>query len=194
MSTKKEKKSKKPKKEKSKKTKTKTKTKTKSKKKLDTETETETINDIDIDTIQDTEEKEPEQDEEETNLSDEDKLEEDYTEIEDEEDDQLIEDDEEDQADEINFFKDDYDLLSKGDTIENRVTDNRLTLYEKTRIIGTRATQIANGAKPFIKNIKGLSPIEIAELELEKKICPIKIVRPLPNGRIEEWDVNEFIN
>ena len=145
-----------------------------------------------MDTIQDTENKQEE--EEDTNLSDDDKLEEDYNEVEIEEEDPLLEEEEEEEIDDVEFFKEDYDLLIKEDIFENRITDNKLTIYEITRIIGTRATQIANGAKPFIKNIKFLSPIEIAELELEKKLCPIKIIRPLPNGHSEEWDVNEFVN
>ena len=147
-----------------------------------------------MDTIQDTEEKQEEEEEENTNLSDDDKLE-DYNEIEEEEEPlEEEEEEEEEEIDDIEFFKEDYDLMIKEDIPENRVTNNKITIYEKTRIIGTRATQIANGAKPFVKNIKHLSSIEIAELELENKLCPIKIIRPLPNGHSEEWDVNEFIN
>lgn len=194
MSTKKEKKPKKSKKEKPKKktkSKTKSRAKSKSKKLEESETKTETIDELDVDTIQDTENQEPEE-EEIVNESDEDKLEEeDYTEV--EEEDGLIEEEEEEQLDDNSFFKEDYDLLNNDDNVNNRVTDNKLTIYEKTRIIGTRATQIANGAKPFVKNIKNLTPIQIAELELENKLCPIILARPLPNGVIEEWNVNELI-
>lgn len=63
------------------------------------------------------------------------------------------------------------------------------TKYEKARIIGARALQLAMGAPLLIKmskkdfeNIK-FSPIEIAKKEFEEGILPITIKRPLP-GRV----------
>jgi len=60
------------------------------------------------------------------------------------------------------------------------------TKYEKARIIGSRALQLAMGASPLIKlekkdleNIK-YSPIEIAKTEFEEGVLPITIKRPLP--------------
>jgi len=50
-----------------------------------------------------------------------------------------------------------------------------LTRFEKARIIGARALQLAYGAPPLIK-AKG-SPMEIAELELKKGVLPIVVVR-----------------
>jgi DNA-directed RNA polymerase subunit K len=51
------------------------------------------------------------------------------------------------------------------------------TRFEKARIIGARALQIARGAPPVIKtDIK--DPIEIAELEFEKGVCPLDTKRP----------------
>lgn len=58
----------------------------------------------------------------------------------------------------------------------------RLTKYERTRIIGQRAMQISNGAKPKVKTENMDDPVEIAEKELEHGLCPIKIIRTLPNG------------
>ena len=60
------------------------------------------------------------------------------------------------------------------------------TKYEKARIIGARALQIAMGAPLLIKmkeeDFKKLkyNPIEIAKMEFEKEILPITIKRPLP--------------
>lgn len=58
------------------------------------------------------------------------------------------------------------------------------TKYEKARIIGARALQIAMGA-PFLvklskKEIEKLkyNPIEIAKLEFEKDVLPIAVKRP----------------
>lgn len=63
------------------------------------------------------------------------------------------------------------------------------TKYEKARIIGTRATQIAGGAPPTV-NIDGLDDaIKIAEKEwLEGKI-PLTLIRKYPNGKIINVDL-----
>ncbi len=60
------------------------------------------------------------------------------------------------------------------------------TKYEKARIIGARALQIAMGAPLLIKLKQedleriNYSPIEIAKMEFEKDILPITIKRPMP--------------
>ncbi|MBR9691820.1 DNA-directed RNA polymerase subunit K [Candidatus Woesearchaeota archaeon] len=61
--------------------------------------------------------------------------------------------------------------------------------YEKARMIGSRALQIAMGA-PFIiklsdKDLKKLAynPIGIAKLEFEKGVIPITVKRPLPSPK-----------
>lgn len=62
------------------------------------------------------------------------------------------------------------------------MTDIPLTKFEKARLIGIRATQIANGANSTLI-IKGMhDPIKIAEEELKQGKIPIVIVRTLPNG------------
>ena len=61
--------------------------------------------------------------------------------------------------------------------------------YEKARMLGSRALQIAMGA-PFLvkleeKDLKKINynPIEIAKLEFEKEVIPITVRRPLPEKR-----------
>jgi len=63
------------------------------------------------------------------------------------------------------------------------------TKYERARMIGARALQLAMGA-PFMiklskKEIEDMkyNPIKIATLEFEKKLIPIAIRRPLPDTR-----------
>ena len=75
---------------------------------------------------------------------------------------------------------------------DQRITLPKLTKYEKVRLIGTRAKQISLGAKVMIKNTKGLNPIEIAKLELEEKIIPMKIKRILPDNKVEIWKLSEL--
>jgi len=68
-----------------------------------------------------------------------------------------------------------------------------LTKYEKTRILGQRAKQIENGAKPFVKipdNI--IDSYIIAELELQQKRIPFIIRRPLPCGGSEYWNLKDL--
>lgn len=66
------------------------------------------------------------------------------------------------------------------------------TKYEKARILGSRALQIAMGAPILVKltedDLKRLhyNPIEIAKLEFEKDVIPITVRRPLPENKSEQ--------
>ena len=73
-----------------------------------------------------------------------------------------------------------------------RITIPKLTKYEKVRLLGTRAKQISDGSKIFIKSKKVRNAMDIAELELEHKVIPLKIKRPLPNGKYEIWSIKEL--
>ena len=75
--------------------------------------------------------------------------------------------------------------------IERRTNIN-LTKYEKVRLLGERTAQITQGAKPMIQGVDGMNPRDIAQLELEVKMIPIKIIRPLPNGKKEVWKLDEL--
>lgn len=56
------------------------------------------------------------------------------------------------------------------------------TRFEKARIIGARALQIARGAPVMVKtDIK--EPVEIAKLEFEKGVIPIDVKRPETIGK-----------
>lgn len=63
------------------------------------------------------------------------------------------------------------------------------TKYEKARIIGSRALQIAMGA-PFLVKLKdedlkkiNYNPIEIAKLEFKEDVIPITVKRPYPKAK-----------
>ncbi|MCL4371929.1 DNA-directed RNA polymerase subunit K [Candidatus Marsarchaeota archaeon] len=52
------------------------------------------------------------------------------------------------------------------------------TKFEKARVIGARALQLAHGAPPLIKVPAGVTePLDLAELEFEKGIIPITIIK-----------------
>ena len=68
-----------------------------------------------------------------------------------------------------------------------------LTKYEKSRILGERATQINSGAKPFIEvepNV--IDGYLIALTELEQRKLPFIIKRPLSNGGCEYWKLKDL--
>ena len=68
----------------------------------------------------------------------------------------------------------------------------KLTKYERVRVIGARATQIANGAPPTI-DISGMTDaLTIAEAELEQRTIPMIIIRKYPDGREEKIAVADI--
>ncbi len=63
-----------------------------------------------------------------------------------------------------------------------------ITRYEKTRILGERAKQINEGAKPFVEIEKSMiDGYLIALKEFKEKKIPFIIQRPLPSGNSEYW-------
>jgi len=75
---------------------------------------------------------------------------------------------------------------------DKRISRNILTKYEYVRLLGTRAKQISDGSKVFVKYDGAKSAMELAELELKYKMIPLKIKRPLPNGKYEIWKLSEL--
>ena len=67
-----------------------------------------------------------------------------------------------------------------------------LTKFERARIVGVRLQQLANGAKPRIDTSNLRSIKEIVEKELLLRKIPFIIRRPLPNGKFEDWKLEEF--
>ncbi len=71
----------------------------------------------------------------------------------------------------------------------------KLTKYEKARIIGARAMQISMGAKMLINLSEtdleklGYDPIAIAKKEFEAGVIPIDVVRTMPQKKIEKEEV-----
>ncbi len=54
----------------------------------------------------------------------------------------------------------------------------KYTKFEKARIIGARALQLAYGAPPLIKVPEGVTePLALAEAEYEADVIPIVVVK-----------------
>lgn len=84
---------------------------------------------------------------------------------------------------------------SEGHAVQaaKRITTPYLTKYERARVLGTRALQIAMCA-PVMVELEGLTdPLKIAMKELKARKIPIIIRRFLPDGSYEDWSINELI-
>ncbi len=68
-----------------------------------------------------------------------------------------------------------------------------LSKYERARILGERAKQINDGAKPFVTSDPSvIDGYLIALKELEEKKLPFIIRRPLNNGASEYWKLKDL--
>lgn len=69
-----------------------------------------------------------------------------------------------------------------------------LTIFEKTKMIGFRANQLSQGAKPFINVPPHITNVtDIARLELEERKLPFIVKRPMPDGTFEYWRLQDFL-
>ena len=74
-----------------------------------------------------------------------------------------------------------------GEKKEVSIGPPKLTRFEKARIVGARALQIAMGAPILVVPSANLSnPIDIALQELETGTLPITIRRTLPDGTYQD--------
>ena len=83
--------------------------------------------------------------------------------------------------------------------LETMYTTEKLTRFERARIIGARALQIAMGSPVLIDLPAGLNdPTEIAVLEFKKRAVPMTVVRrvhgkPPVTINISEVDLEEIL-
>ena len=63
------------------------------------------------------------------------------------------------------------------------VGPDRLTRFERARIVGARALQLSMGAPILLvmENVENKSPLVISEMELRAKVLPLSIRRTQPN-------------
>jgi len=88
--------------------------------------------------------------------------------------------------------KEDQKTVTNGinpEILNISMEEEKYTSYEKARIIGSRALQIAQGAQPLIKLTKKqyeelhFNPIEIAKKEFKAGKVPLSVKRALPHER-----------
>ena len=63
------------------------------------------------------------------------------------------------------------------------VGPDRLTRFERARIVGARALQLSMGAPVLLhlEELESKSPLDISEFELRAKVLPLSIRRTNPN-------------
>ena len=94
------------------------------------------------------------------------------------------EEEEDDDEEEVTFARKNVTMGT------DRTTTPRMTNYEYTRLLGTRALQIENGSHIGIHTDKKNS-IDIAEEEIKTAKCPLYVARPI-GDRCEIFQVNEL--
>jgi DNA-directed RNA polymerase subunit K/omega len=78
-----------------------------------------------------------------------------------------------------------------------RITREYYTKYEFVDLLGIRAQQIAEGARPLV-DIAGLKTSDprfveyVARREIEQQKLPNIVVRRMPDGTAEYWSVEEL--
>ncbi|XP_064629121.1 DNA-directed RNA polymerases I, II, and III subunit RPABC2-like [Lineus longissimus] len=89
------------------------------------------------------------------------------------------------------------DILPSGEGMkvpnDKRVTTPYMTKYERARVLGTRALQIAMCAPVMVELEGETDPLQIAMKELKARKIPIIIRRYLPDGSYEDWGIDELI-
>jgi DNA-directed RNA polymerase I, II, and III subunit RPABC2 len=107
------------------------------------------------------------------------------------------------EEDEVNQGDNDFsrfNIVGKEDTYNDYFSKTKktrpyITKFEKTQILGIRASQIENGAIPLVEVPKDVHQSkEIAELEYQQQTIPLLVRRFLPDESYEDWRLTDFHN
>merc|ERR1711971_1320406 len=82
---------------------------------------------------------------------------------------------------------------TEGQKKGKRITTPYLTKFERARVLGTRALQIAMCAPVMVELEGETDPLVIAQKELKMRKIPIIIRRYMPDGSFEDWAIDELI-
>lgn len=87
----------------------------------------------------------------------------------------------------------DGSVVGAGGACAKRITTPYMTKYERARVLGTRALQIAMCAPVMVELEGETDPLQIAMKELKLRKIPIIIRRYLPDGSFEDWGIDELV-
>jgi DNA-directed RNA polymerase I, II, and III subunit RPABC2 len=80
----------------------------------------------------------------------------------------------------------------KGDS--KHTSQPFLSIFEKTKILGFRSNQLAQGARAYIVVPEHITnTLDIARMELEQRRLPYIIKRPMPDGTFEYWRLSDLM-
>lgn len=77
-------------------------------------------------------------------------------------------------------------MMEENNKIKINNKQRKITLFEKTTLIGSRATQLSNNAKPLIDTEGESDYMKIAIMEYEAGVIPIYVIRKYTNGMTEK--------
>lgn len=94
----------------------------------------------------------------------------------------------------IETYVNNSDLLKNYEEYKRtNLSSNVLSKYERTAIIGARATQLSEGAQPLCEVPKDSdSVVDIAKKELIERKLPFIIKRTL-NNHVDYWKLEDLI-
>ena len=76
----------------------------------------------------------------------------------------------------------------------NHTSQPFLSVYEKTKILGFRSNQLAQGARPYVVVPEYVTAtLDIAKMELAERRLPYIIKRPMPHGTFEYWRLSDLM-
>ena len=82
--------------------------------------------------------------------------------------------------------------LSENDPVHRSMPF--LSTFERTKILGMRTNQLAQGARPYVKVPEHITDvIDIAKLELSERLLPFIIKRYMPDGTYEKFRLCDLI-
>jgi DNA-directed RNA polymerase I, II, and III subunit RPABC2 len=84
--------------------------------------------------------------------------------------------------------------LREGASDANHRSQPWMSQYERTKILGFRANQLAQGAMPYVIVPKHVvTTIDIARIELKERRLPFIVSRVMPDGTFEFWRLSDLM-
>lgn len=79
-------------------------------------------------------------------------------------------------------------------TTKKRKTQPYINKYERAKLLGIRAEQLAKGMKPLVSTHDKTNIYEIVEAEYRERVLPLFLRRHLPDNTYEDWRLTDFVN
>jgi DNA-directed RNA polymerase subunit K/omega len=106
--------------------------------------------------------------------------------------------DEDIDLEEVNTFDEKLIDINFNEERETKISSPVMTIYEKIKILAERVKQLDNNYSTTIpdevraKNLNKSIDIAILEFDL-RKIPNCNIIRTLPDGSYEKWNIKDFL-